>query len=301
MYKARKMVEGYEKLGYQAINIGQYDFAAGPDFLTMLADSTEIPFLSANLVDDTTGKPLFTPYLILNEDGFRIGVIGLISRLPVNYPGLQLKDMVLTGKETIEMLKPKTDIIVVLVNVDSRKNRDLQDAFAGADYIFVSRGSLRSQPGQKQPRGGPYLYSSSIQGKYLSDIRLEITNLDSPIVDISGYQSTIKNVKTRFENLNKKDPSRTLEEVYADQPNTLRLISNYHQQLDIAERALAKAVNRSEFKLVPLNRKIKDDPEMLIFIDKVLAEADKLQGKPPVTIRSKAKVQRSMKLPGKRH
>ncbi len=283
------MLEGYQKLGYRAINIGQYDFAAGPDFLKSLADSASIPFLSANLVDETSGEPVFKPYIIIEEGGFRIGVIGLISRLPANYPGLRLKDMILTGKELIESLKPKTDLIVVLANVDSRKNRDIQDAFPDAKYIFVSRGSLRTQPGQKQPEGGPYLYSSSIQGKYVSEVQLVIANLDSPIVDVSHYNATIKNVKARFENLKKKDPNRPLEEVYANQPNVLRLIKNYRQQLEIAEAGLKHAVNRSEFKLVPLNRKIKDDPDMLVFIDDVLAKADSLQGKPPVTMSTKTR------------
>ncbi|MFQ6615046.1 MAG: hypothetical protein ACE5D1_09410, partial [Fidelibacterota bacterium] len=244
---------------------------------------------------------VFKPYTILKEKGFKIGVIGLIARLPANYPGLRLKDMIPTGKEMIKTLKPETDIIIILANVDSRKNRELQDAFSGANYIFVSRGSLRSQPGVKQPEGGPYLYSSSIQGKYLSEIQLEIASLDSPIADVSGYKTTVKNVNTRFDNLKKKDPNRPLEKIYADQPNTLRLIKNYRQQLAIAEKGLANAVNRSEFKLVPLNRKIKDDPEMLTFIDKVLAEVDKLQGKPPVTARSKTKPSPSARRPVKSH
>ncbi|RMF07968.1 MAG: hypothetical protein D6762_06585 [Candidatus Neomarinimicrobiota bacterium] len=284
LYKARKMLEAYQTLGYAAVNIGQYDLAAGTKFLRELADSSAVPLVCANLVDDQTNEPLFNPYVVVEQNGFRVGILGLLSRLPSHLPGVQLKDMILTGKDLIHQLQAETDLIVVLANVDSRKNRDLQEQFEGANYIFVSRGSLRSQPGQKQPEGGPYLYSSSIQGKYLSEVHLEIADLDSPIVDVTSYETTLKNVKDRFENLQKKDPGKPLEEIYANKPNVLRLISNYRQQKEIAEKALAHVVNRSRFKLVPLNRKIKDDPTMLAYIDRVLARADSLTGKPPVQV-----------------
>ena len=60
-YKAKAMVDGYETIGYDAVNVGGYDLAAGYSFLKSIADSTSISFLSANLVDKESGDHVFDP------------------------------------------------------------------------------------------------------------------------------------------------------------------------------------------------------------------------------------------------
>jgi 2',3'-cyclic-nucleotide 2'-phosphodiesterase (5'-nucleotidase family) len=51
-YKAKAFLEGYEKIGCDALNIGEYDLAAGYDFLKSLEQNSTIPFISANLKDE---------------------------------------------------------------------------------------------------------------------------------------------------------------------------------------------------------------------------------------------------------
>ena len=51
----------------------------GAGYLKTLQKHSKIPFLSANIKEKKTGKPLFTPYLIKEMNGIRIGIIGLLT------------------------------------------------------------------------------------------------------------------------------------------------------------------------------------------------------------------------------
>lgn len=87
--KARKRAEVvlrlYEKMGYEALNIGDTDIGLGIQYLKNLQKRVRIPFLSANLKDRKTRKPVFNPYLIKDIGGAKIGIIGLLTATIPSY------------------------------------------------------------------------------------------------------------------------------------------------------------------------------------------------------------------------
>ena len=99
---------------------------------------------------------------------------------------------------------------------------------------------------------------------------MHIKNIDEPIIDISHHKKNLKSIDKRFERLQKKDPSKTLEEIYADQVNVLNLIEKYRNELSESKATIASAINTIEYKTIGLNRKVKDDPDMLAFVEKSL-------------------------------
>ena len=58
-YRANVMLEAYQNIGYDAINIGNYELLSGLEFLKSIDEKYSIPFLSANLKDSKTGELLF--------------------------------------------------------------------------------------------------------------------------------------------------------------------------------------------------------------------------------------------------
>ena len=92
--KARKRTEVvlklYEKIGYDALNLGDTDIGLGVEYLRNLQKRVKFPFLSANLKDRKTGKPLFNPYLIKDVGGAKVGIIGLLT---ANVPSYLQKEM----------------------------------------------------------------------------------------------------------------------------------------------------------------------------------------------------------------
>lgn len=94
LFEGAAVVRGYNRIGYAAAAVGNHEFDYGPlgedvvvrkpgdDPLGALKRNTELamfPFLSANMVEKSTGKvPAWAkPYTIVNRGGAKIGIIGL--------------------------------------------------------------------------------------------------------------------------------------------------------------------------------------------------------------------------------
>jgi len=287
LHRANAIMSGYEKIGCDAINVGKYELLAGLSFLKEQASKTSIPFVSANLRDATTGELLFDPYVIIDRGTLKVGIIGLTNLVPDTMKTITVDDYQKAGKDFITDIKNKVDIVVLMVNSDRNSYKSLPDEFPDADFIYVSGSTMRTRPNMPQKNGGPYLYSNGKQGKYLTVIDLDVKSGEEPIIDVSSIQDKIKSVNRRFDRLQKKDPDKQLEEIYANQENVLSLIERYRKGLFEAEAALAAAINTMNFQSVPLSRKIQDDPEMIAFVDETLATCNSLKRKSTSKVKTK--------------
>ena len=80
--RAKAVIKGYETIGCDVVNVGGFDLAAGLEYLQQVIDSTNIPFISANIIDSRTNQKLFPPHHIIENDGISIGIIGLTNLIP---------------------------------------------------------------------------------------------------------------------------------------------------------------------------------------------------------------------------
>jgi hypothetical protein len=76
--KARLISRAYKRMGVAAINVGDWDLMQGMAFLREEA-SRGLPLISANLVDQSRGAPIFKPYIIKKINKTRIAFFGLLS------------------------------------------------------------------------------------------------------------------------------------------------------------------------------------------------------------------------------
>ena len=74
--------------------------------------------------------------------------------------------------------------------------------------------------------------------------------------------------------LQAKDPSISLEELYANEPNVLSLIEKYQKEATEIGISLSTFRNRSIFFSVPLSPTIPDDKEAALFIENIARKAD---------------------------
>ena len=124
--KARKRAEVvlrlYEKIGYDALNIGDTDIGLGVEYLKNLQKKSKIPFLSANLKEKKTGRLIFKSHLVKEVEGMRIGIIGLLT--PNIHPFIQkelksyfIEDPIKTALETINRYLADCDHIIALAHL----------------------------------------------------------------------------------------------------------------------------------------------------------------------------------------
>ncbi|MGU3815110.1 bifunctional UDP-sugar hydrolase/5'-nucleotidase UshA [Vibrio diabolicus] len=71
--------KGMSKIGYDAMALGNHEFDNPLDVLFKQQEWASFPMLSANIYDKNTGKRLFQPYAMFNNQGIKIAVIGLTT------------------------------------------------------------------------------------------------------------------------------------------------------------------------------------------------------------------------------
>ncbi len=287
-YRASAVLEGIGQIGCDAINVGKYELLNGLSFLKKISSKTDIPFLSANLRDSKTKELLFPPYIVLNRGVLSFGIIGLTSLLPDTSTFVFADEFIQTGNRYIDKLSDETDIIILLINTDRKSQKDLAENFKNADFIVTSGSTNLTRTNAPQSENGPYMFSCGKQGKYLQTIEASLKDPSSSFVNISDHEKKINNVKKRFERLQKKDPEKKLKEIYKEQDNVLKLIDQYRTELKSSEEAIAQAKNTIVYQTLGLNKKIKDDPEMLSFVNQTLSKCKAL--KPQVKDLKKTKV-----------
>jgi hypothetical protein len=121
--KAELIAQAYNRIGCDALNIGEMDFALGLDFLKHLEKIARFPFVSANLTD-TNNQPLFKRYIIKNVNGIRVGIFGLVSdRSDVTSNikkatrgALIVQDELISAENVMKELSGKADIVIALTH-----------------------------------------------------------------------------------------------------------------------------------------------------------------------------------------
>jgi 2',3'-cyclic-nucleotide 2'-phosphodiesterase/3'-nucleotidase len=115
------MPEALNYLGYDAGTTGNHDIETGHSVYDRLRKQYKFPLLAANAVDKNTGEPYFEPYTIIEKDGIRVAVLGMVTpTIPQNLPpelysGMEFRDMVETARKWMpEILKRKPDLVVGL-------------------------------------------------------------------------------------------------------------------------------------------------------------------------------------------
>jgi 2',3'-cyclic-nucleotide 2'-phosphodiesterase/3'-nucleotidase len=109
-------------LGYAAMAVGNHDYDWGIEALRRAEKEARFPFLSANTVFTTDGKPAFTPYLTMEIGGVRVAVLGLTTpgvprwTEPFAYAGLRFLDPVETARTWVPRLREKADLVIVALH-----------------------------------------------------------------------------------------------------------------------------------------------------------------------------------------
>lgn len=109
-------------MGYDAETVGNHDIETGHKVYDKWAKEVRCPMLGANVIDNSTSKPYFKPYTIINKSGVRIAVIGMLTPAIPNWlkeklwQGLHFDDIVESAKYWIKYIKDHEhpDIIVGL-------------------------------------------------------------------------------------------------------------------------------------------------------------------------------------------
>lgn len=140
--------QAFGKLGYDALNIGHREARLSAAQLRDLKARTPVTMLSANLLDKSTGAPLFDTHKIIDRDGWRVALVGVLDGRGVGDglgDGLVVEDMNVALGRLLPQLKARADFIVLLAFADEAALTNLARQFYELDVIL---GGKVHQPSQ---------------------------------------------------------------------------------------------------------------------------------------------------------
>ncbi|NWG03992.1 MAG: bifunctional metallophosphatase/5'-nucleotidase [Syntrophaceae bacterium] len=206
--KARRWAEFvltlYETLGYHALNIGDTDLGLGVEYLKNLQKNSKILFLSANLKDKKTNKPIFKPYLIKEIEGIKIGILGLITNeIPPNIQkelkNYSIENPTKAAKETINRFMASCDHIVALAHLTPPEIESLAKEVPRLSIIIG--GNDRSFIFPKQIHRSIYVQTDAF-GAHVGRMNLNLIKGSSEFIDISSktlIQKKIEETQKKIE------------------------------------------------------------------------------------------------------
>lgn len=80
------MVTAYNLMGYDAFTMGNHEYNYGIPYIMKARSEAHYPYLSGNIYRHGTKTPVFTPYVIKDVAGVKIGILGLTT------PGIMIWD-----------------------------------------------------------------------------------------------------------------------------------------------------------------------------------------------------------------
>lgn len=194
-------------LRYDLGNMGNHDVEPGHAVYDRWVSQCKFPVLGANIIDTKTNKPYLPPYKVLEREGVKVAVLGMItpaipSWLPEQlWSGLRFDDMETTARHWMKIIKEKEnpDIIIGLFHAGPEGNQ-LGDAIEngseivarnvpGFDVVFMGHDHQRHCRKVVNAAGDSVLITGpSNAARCVSDVMIKVVKKNGKLVkkEVSG-------------------------------------------------------------------------------------------------------------------
>jgi 2',3'-cyclic-nucleotide 2'-phosphodiesterase (5'-nucleotidase family) len=167
-------------IGLDAFTPGETDFVFGLPFLQVLASRCAFPFVSANIVDLATGKPVFgAPYVVKTlTGGLRVAITGVLDdaiRFPAYIDTSEFKVLPAIGtlRELVGEMKAHADFLVLLSHMGMERSVQLAHEVPGFNLVVVGHGKPVIKRIEKE--GESLMLATGGSGQYLGRINLSLS------------------------------------------------------------------------------------------------------------------------------
>ena len=140
--KAELITQIYNKIGVDAVNVGELDLVLGIDYLKDLAKKQNFPFISANLVDDKDA-PIFKRYVIKKVNGKNVGIFGVIGDTSemaakvneITKGAASVQDPLKAAESVVKELAGKVDYMIALTHQGTNRDWVIARRVQGIDLV----------------------------------------------------------------------------------------------------------------------------------------------------------------------
>lgn len=214
---------GMNRLGYDAMAVGNHEFDKPPEVLAKQRQWVKFPMLAANIYKN--GQRLFEPYTVFERGGYKIAVMGLTTDdtqkmvLPSNIAGIEFRKPADEAARLVPELRAQADMVIATTHMghypDARHginapgDVEMARAVKGLDLIVgghsqnpvcMAMENVRNEayvPGQPcapDRQNGTWIVQAHEWGKYVGRADFEIAKGEVRLV---RYQLIPVNLKRR--------------------------------------------------------------------------------------------------------
>ncbi|SES24447.1 5'-nucleotidase [Tranquillimonas rosea] len=202
-YKGELAAEMMNKMGYDAMTVGNHEFDDGPEVLRGFVDAVEFPILMSNA--DISGEELLADAIqkstIIEKNGERIGLIGLTPQdtdeLASPGPNVTFTDPVAAVQGEVDKLTGEgVNKIVVLSHSGYGVDQRVAEETTGVDVIVG--GHTNTLLGDMEDAVGPYptmvgqtaIVSAYAYGKFLGELNVTFDD-EGNVVSAEGQPNLL--------------------------------------------------------------------------------------------------------------
>ncbi|MEO1595839.1 MAG: bifunctional UDP-sugar hydrolase/5'-nucleotidase [Pseudomonadota bacterium] len=189
-------------MGYDAMVIGNHEFEYGWEVLADQKNRVAFPVLGANLFYRGTDHPFAQPWAIIERDGVRVGVIGVMGQdagtalIPAHIAGLDVRDPAAVIAPIVKRLRAQCDLVVVLahqgmtapmqtndeadttVQRGNDANLALARAVPGIDAVLAGHTDAGTREPLVDPVHGTVVMQTFGQGQHLGVLEFNVSDSD---------------------------------------------------------------------------------------------------------------------------
>lgn len=194
-------------MGYDLATIGNHDVETSHDVYDRWIGQCQFPMLGANVVDTRTDEPYLKPYTVIERDGVKVAVLGMItpaipSWLPEQlWKNLRFEDMEACARKWVEVIREKEqpDVLVglfhagpegnMLDNTVENGSANVAKNIPGFDVVFMGHDHTRYCEKIVNVAGDSVLLiNPANMARAVADVTVKVTKNDGKLVgkSVSG-------------------------------------------------------------------------------------------------------------------
>lgn len=226
---------------YDVVGVGNHDIEAGRQVFDRLYAEVKMPVVCANVIDESTGEPYWKPYVVLNRDGFKIAVLGLLTPYVVTWvperlrPGLRFEQAEAAAEHWVRLIREKEhpDLMVGLFHSgwepmeqnlpdDSPLGREnstkwIVENVPGFDLVFFGHDHRAKSEYVINVAGDTVCaLNSGMRGAGLAKAKVQLSKRSRPKIKVELITTDGEEVDTAF--LAMLKPYQERSQQYQDQP-----------------------------------------------------------------------------------
>ena len=210
---------------YDVGTMGNHDVETGHAVYDRWVRQCHFPVLGANIIDNKTGKPYLPPYQMIEKEGVKIAILGMItpaipSWLPEQlWSGLHFEDMEDCARKWVKIIREKEnpDILVGLFHAGPEGNKldnvvengsgNVAKSVPGFDVVFMGHDHARRNEKVVNVEGDSVLLiDPANMSKVVSEVIFTIKKQDGKVVS--------KQVESKLVNMDGYSPDADFMNIF---------------------------------------------------------------------------------------